>query len=482
LSQPFGDCKNEALHNMGAIQPYGALIAINATDHTIEYCSKNVADFLGQSLDEVLGAHGTDFFAGLWPEMLRLCDEKGVRRLPQGLFPFNLDVAVHCDGKHLLFEFEKVTEDSSHWWNYAERVGFLERLEQARTLADCRRLIVRELFERTGFDRVMLYRFYADMHGKVVEERIRHGVDSFLGIHFPADDIPPNAQRFYTKNWQRIIADVNSTTVPIVGRKADTSQLDLTTSMLRAVHPVHIQYLKNMDVTASFSVSIVIKGSLHALVACHNSSPKMLGLHDRLAFEEMARMVSLRLENLLELQEKDQRAQMTEQLAELATILAEDGSASGINLARHLGRMQELVSANTGWISVNGENMFSGPVPNSTELDHLKKWFETLDQGSVSNFSTLPEEFAAEAEINSHACGILYLPLPGGNFIALLRPEQVQEITWAGEPPTGEQPNLTPRSSFAAWVEQNRGTATPWSDIEVEFATKLRKDLLKYSS
>jgi len=467
---------------MGVIQPYGALIAFNSIDHTIEYCSENVEEFLGRPVADVLGAHGTEFFQALWPELLKLCDEKGVRRLPVGLFPFELDLAVHCYGSHLLFEFEKVTDNTSHWWNYAERVGFLERLEQARTLVDCRRLLVRELFERTGFDRVMLYRFYADMHGKVVEERVKRNVDSFLGVHFPADDIPPNAQRFYTKNWQRIIADVDSVTVPIVGKGADPSQLDLTGSMLRAVHPVHIQYLKNMNVAASFSVSIVINGSLYALVACHNNSPKMLGLHDRLAFEEIARMVSLRLENLLELQERDQRAEMTEQLAELVTILAEDGSASGINLARYLGRMQELVSANTGWISYNGEDLFSGPVPNRSELEVLRQWFATLDQHSVSDYRRLPEELAVEPGITSHACGILYLPLGNDNFIALLRPEQVQTITWAGEPPAGDASTLTPRNSFAAWAEQTRGTALPWNDMELEFAKKLRNDLLKYAS
>ena len=155
--------------------------------------------------------------------------------------------------------------------------AMIARLSTAADDADFHRRVAEQVRQLTGYDRVMLYQFLPEWHGKVVAEVCQPGVEGFLGLHFPAGDIPPNARRLYLVKHQRVIADVNAEPVPVLSASADT-MVDLTYSQLRAVHPVHIQYLKNMGVEASFSVSLVVAGRLWGMIACHHFAPRQVPL------------------------------------------------------------------------------------------------------------------------------------------------------------------------------------------------------------
>lgn len=485
---PYGDCVNDPLHQTGSIQSNGALLALDASTHQIEYCSANTAAILGVEPSVVLGQNGRQCFALRWPEMLQLALERGIQKLGPGPFPKPLNVVAYQQGNYLIFELEVVTDAGPHWWNYAERVLFLGEMAEARTLEECRSLIVRWLFVRSGFDRVLLYQFLPDMHGEVVQEMRRPDMTSYLGLHFPASDIPPNAHRLYTANWQRIICDVESADVPLLSRLPDAPPLDLTKSMLRAVHPVHIQYLKNMGVRASFSVSIIVKEVLYGLAVCHHVTPRTLTLSDRLAFEEIARMVSMHLEKQLELSERDTRASLREQLSRVEGALSITRHDARIGLSRNLGLMQKLVSAGGAWLRFAGEDFVSGDTPDKEEMERLGKWLEELPRDEVSSRHALPDHLTSSPGLASQACGVLLIPLGDEDFVALLRPEMVQSINWAGKANDDADDSeqdfapLTPRSSFAVWVEQTRWNSTPWTANEMKFAAELREDLLNYIS
>ncbi len=472
---------------MGHIQPCGALLAVHTSHNRIVYCSANSADVLGMQPEDLLGRDAESLFSSRWPEMLQLALKTGMLLLPTGIFPVPLNVVAHQQDDHLIFEFEVASGTTSHWWNYSKRIVFLAELEEARTLDQCRNLLVRWMFNRSGFDRVLLYEFFPDMHGAVVQEMRQPGIESYLGLHFPASDISPAAHRLYTINRQRIISDVNSPDVPLLALESDALPLDLTGSMLRAVHPVHIQYMKNMGVHASFSVSVIVAGKLYGLVACHHKSPRTLALRDRLAFEEMSRILSIHLETRLDLLEGDTRAALRQQLSRLKGALSTSRKdiAGGVSL--HLPLIRELLSASGAWLRYDGHDYVSGDIPDKNELEQLGDWFKTLPVGEISSCQTLPSSLLSCPKLASRACGVLFIPLGDQGFVALLRPEIIKTISWAGKPQQIDQPDgdlepKSPRSSFATWVQQTRFNSEPWTAAQKEFGAKLQADLLDFFS
>ncbi len=150
----------------------------------------------------------------------------------------------------------------------------------------------------TGFDRVMVYRFDPDGSGEVIAESARSSLDPYLGLHYPASDIPKQARALYERNWLRIIADVDAAPVPVLpARDPHGRLLDLSMSSLRTVSPIHLEYLRNMGVAASLSVSILRGGKLWGLFACHHTEPRHLSLERRTGAELFGQMFSLILES-----------------------------------------------------------------------------------------------------------------------------------------------------------------------------------------
>lgn len=81
----------------------------------------------------------------------------------------------------------------------------------------------------TGFDRIMIYKFDPDGNGEVIAESTRSSMESFLGLNYPAADIPQQARALYLRNPFRIIADVASPTVALLPpADAVTPPLDLS--------------------------------------------------------------------------------------------------------------------------------------------------------------------------------------------------------------------------------------------------------------
>ncbi|MBL8584633.1 MAG: GAF domain-containing protein, partial [Rhizobiaceae bacterium] len=285
-------CDNEPIHKIGAIQPDGVLIALDQSTHIVEFASTNTQETFGLQCSEILGRPlasilGDANCADLRTRSLRPTMPDLLRPwfisidLPDGTRN-DLECYAHAYDGWIILEFVPVQKMPAIMWEQdLIRQRIISELIQPRTVSELAQVGAHIIREVTGFDRVMIYRFAADKHGEVIAESTNRP-DSFLGLHYPASDIPDPARRHFTLNVIRIIPDINARPVPIMTRSGaiadDTSgrPLDLTYSKLRAVAPVHVEYLNNMGVGGSMSISLTSNEALWGLVACHHYEGRYL--------------------------------------------------------------------------------------------------------------------------------------------------------------------------------------------------------------
>lgn len=364
-----------------------------------------------------------------------------------------------------------------------KRIEFVERLSDLKTIEQCVELFTNTVFDVTGYDRALCYKFLESWHGEVIYEKLQAGVTGYLGLRFPESDVPVNVRKLYTTNWQRIISNVSAETSNLVAWTDDNETLDMTHSMLRAVHPVHIKYLKNIGVNASFSLSIVVNGKLWGLMVCHHLSAKHLSVDERLALEEIARLVSLQLKNLTSMVEQHHEGVFKEKLSSLKGALQalKDDPKSALTL--NLGKFKDMFDADGVWMSFDGDDYFAGMVPDLSSLMPLRNWLESLPKDKVSQYHELPESLMKYRAIVSNASGAMYIPLTTTDFILLLRREVVEVVNWAsqvGNHEEGDPRALTPRNSFSSWMQEVRNTSEPWQALHTSFAQTLRDDIVEY--
>ncbi|WP_353254373.1 diguanylate cyclase [Salinisphaera sp. PC39] len=483
----FSDCAQDALHFIGEIQPLGALVAVAVDDGRVTACSANVGPLLGRSPEALLAAPAAEIFGDRWPFLASLAQDSGRCRI--GDLPRDdggsLTVVGHRRDAHYLLEFEPELSAPPSWWDEPARIRYIERLTRTTDRAGIARLLADTVAGATGYDRVMIYRFLDGWDGEVIEQRCRSGVEGFLGLRFPAGDIPANARALYTLNWQRIIADTEAANVPVRAADGDEAPLDLSFSILRAVHPVHVQYLRNMGVRGSLSLSLVVDGTLWGMVTCHHLAPKALNAHERLALEEMARLASLHLSNLLHLEAETRLSALRERLAVIDQALDPSADDPARALAAQLGRVRDLLDADGLWFTVDGVTFRRGGLPDPEELAALDRWLAVRADEGYAHVDTVPAELRHHESLVKHAAAALRLDLGEDAYLLAVREEVVQEVAWAGHQDCGDGDGaprqvLSPRQSFAAWRDKVRFQGRPWKPPVLEIAASLRLHLIDY--
>jgi chemotaxis family two-component system sensor kinase Cph1 len=488
------NCAAEPIHVPGAIQPHGTLFAVDPASWVIEVVSANVESWWGVTSDDAIGRplasvigdeRATVIVDALRNDYLQRADELA---LP-GEVP--LVAAAHHADDRIVVEIETdgpapqaaqlVRESAVALQLQSSVVGVLEEAARA----------VRAV---TGFDRVMVYRFDAEWNGEVVAEERRDDLNSFRGLHYPASDIPAQARELYRRNWLRLIPDIGYAPVPLVPASAfDAARpLDLSGSMLRSVSPIHVEYLSNMGVTASMSVSIIVDGNLWGLIACHHYAGThlpVLGLRNAAAY--LGQLVSLRV---AETEARFQAAQAVE-LNSYADHAAEGVEADAADIAAHLADREadvlKLAGATGAVVKVNDDLITLGVTPSVAVLQELLRcWpenelvFETDDLSSLCPPATDHLDTAA---------GLLAVPLTSDRreYVLWFREEIVRSVDWGGDPHNaklyegeGDDVRLSPRKSFDLWREVVRGRAQPWSPTErlaaERFARRIARALTKH--
>ncbi len=395
------------------------------------------------------------------------------------------DVAVHKSGEVILFEFQPHGERRKKDTLDLIR-PMVDRLRSEQSIADLCQTAARQVRALTGFDRVMVYRFLPDESGEVLAEAAKSDLESFLGLRYPATDIPRQARELYKRSLLRIISNVDDTVSPIIPEANPSGEpLDLSMSVLRAVSPIHIEYLRNMGVKASMSISILDRGKLWGLFACHHYSPRVLDYNLRSASELYGQLIGFLLGQLQADLSSAEAAKAKGIHNDLMAKLAE-GSSIGESFEAVADALTSVIDCDgvAGWI--DGEFTARGVTPTKDEFGPLFRFLNTTQTSRVYATDSLQRVHAKAADFVSRAAGILAIPVSRTprDYIVLCRREIAHSVTWAGNPdkPAELGPNgirLTPRKSFEAWQEMVYGHSEPWADRELETAESLRVTLLE---
>lgn len=488
----LGNCDREPIHKLGMIQNFGALIAVNA-DLIIVQLSRNLDAILGRETGAAAGNKLDSVFpAAAIRQLQDRMRSAGDEAVSERLFAVDLgasrqlfDIALHASGEHYLIEFEPHDADA-----FAAQLSTLQpvmaSLDNADDVSDlCHRAAV-QVKAMLGFDRVMVYRFHDDQSGEVIAEAREPHLETFQNLRYPKSDIPSQARALYVRNPFRIISDVNAPPVPIVPETSLSGEpLDLSDSVLRAVSPIHIEYLQNMGVGASLSISIIIDGKLWGLFACHHYSPRILPFPLRTVAELFSGMFSLLLDRQLHQESTVRRLRARDIHNKLMARLA-----GGAGLAENLDTIDSVIgdviphSGSSAYIE--GEYRTRGKAPNEEEFLALVPKLNAATTSKVFAHNELGAIIPAALAFADRAVGALVIPVSRRprDFFVLWRQELPQVVNWAGEPektieygPNG--PRLSPRKSFEAWQESVKGRSAPWNEDEVNIAESLRVTLIE---
>lgn len=493
------NCAREPIHIPGSVQPRGVLAVLREPDFTIRQVSTNVDELLGRSVDDVLGRHlsaliGPDQAAAVQQAAsafgdLRqrnplhcVVDVAGEARV--------FDAILHREPRGvLLLELEIAYGERPFSFpnTYQAVRNSVEELNRATSLAELYDTTARAVRDLTGFDRVMVYRYDADYNGEVVAEQKRDDLNSFLGLHYPASDIPAQARALYEKNWLRLISDVDYRPAPLVPTVDPESgtPLDLTHATLRSVSPIHIEYLQNMGVRASMSISLLRQGRLWGLIACHHyAGPHLPPYGARAAAEFLGSTLSLRLVDQFEADELRARLAAQAVLAKLTTATLDDGESLTAAL---LGApdLLDLITADGVVVNIGDERRASGTVPTAEVVETIVDWARQTGEGIVHS-ECLSHELPLSGLDPVDVAGTLVITLPDGQYALWIRREVTRSVDWGGDPHNkaiavgeGDDVRLSPRKSFDRWREQVQEHSEPWRPAEVESAEALRGHLVE---
>jgi light-regulated signal transduction histidine kinase (bacteriophytochrome) len=488
----LSNCDREPIHLLSTIQPIGFLIAAS-TDWIITRLSANAPGWLGQPVEALLGS---SLRALISPDALhtirnRLAvlrgDDAVERAFGLRLFSHGptFDLAIHLAGGKIILECEPTEAEGDIQATSLVR-SLIARLQNTDEISSFYREAARLLRAMTGFDRVMVYRFNPDESGEVVADATRPGVPSFLGLHYPASDIPKQARALYERNWLRIIADTASEGVPVLPQLSPEGEaLDLSMSTLRAVSPIHLEYLRNMGVAASMSVSILRRGKLWGLFACHHLTPRCIGYERRTAAELFGQTFSMLLESRereLEMEYETRARRLHNQL--MAAMVADASTFE--NVSRLVDAITDLIPCDGVGIWVDEQATLKGTTPTREEFLGLTRFLNRTAASSVFATNEIGRTYEPARDFTERAAGLLVVPVSRTprDYIVFFRREVARSVSWAGNPdkPVTAGPNgvrLTPRKSFEAWREIVRGQAHPWSPAELRVADSLRTTLLE---
>ena len=485
------NCDREPIHVLGSIQPFGFLLALSS-DWLIARVSANVADFLGRDAAALIGCPLAELLAAeavhaIRNRMTLLRGENAVERLmAQDLLGDGrlFDLALHFSAGQVVIEAEPAQAERADAAGTVR--GMMGRLDQAPTMDALFREGARQVRALTGFDRVMVYRFDEAGSGEVVGEAVRPGIGSFLGLHYPASDIPAQARLLYVRNLFRIIADVAAPPVPIVPAQDEHgAPLDLSLSILRSVSPIHIEYLTNMGVAASLSISIVIEGRLWGLFACHHYAPRLPSLERRSLAELFGQMFAVKLES----RERQAAADyaLNGRIVADRLLASVAGDASLLDDPAWLGEMLDAAIAADGvGVYINGRVALSGLAPDETAFRAIVAGLNGTAAGRAYATDRIADLVPGAESHAGVAAGLLAMPISRRprDYVVLFRQELIQSVRWAGDPhkPTEFGPNgprLSPRKSFETWSELVRGRSRPFTPAEVRVADTLRATLVE---
>ncbi|MBS0658906.1 MAG: GAF domain-containing protein [Verrucomicrobia bacterium] len=474
-------CAREPIHVPGAIQPHGLLLVLREPGLEIVAASENARSLLGLEPGALRGLRLPELGdVGALLGALASGRQPIPSPSPVQIGQDRFDAIAHRTEGLLVIELERTDPSFGAAAFYLELQAALTELEAAPDLASLLQSATRSVARLTGFDRVMIYRFDPAWNGSVVAETLARGADSYLGHHFPASDIPAQARELYRRNRLRLIPRSAYQPAAIVpDRHPETGvPLDLSQAVLRSVSPVHLEYLQNMGVQASMSVSLLPGDRLWGLIACHHPQPRELPFSVRAACSLFGQVVATQIAAR---EERERNQALLEgrriQASFFQHFSKEENFASA--LVKLTPELLQLVGAGGAALCLGDRCVLLGRTPGTEEVRALWAWLR--EQPNDGPFATdhLSGVYPPAAAFPGTASGLLAFSISRVNadYILWFRPEVVATITWAGNPHKAveaESGRINPRKSFAAWREIVTGHSHPWREPDLQAALELR--------
>ncbi|GAB4532617.1 MAG: ATP-binding protein [Pleurocapsa sp.] len=490
--------EREPIHNSGQIQPHGVVLVLQEPELKISQTSTNTYGVFGISSQEMLNL-----------TLEELLDPFQFEIIQQGLLQDNLDFInptkmwVRKDGDEyaifdgvfhrnaegfLILELEPAASQESipflSFYHLAR--ASINQLQETASLRDYCQIIVKEVRKVTGFDRVMLYKFDEDGHGAVIAEEKLEQMESYLDLHYPASDIPKPARKLFSSNWIRLIPDASAEPVQLLPLKNPQSDrpIDLTQSILRSPSPCHLEYLHNMGVGASLTISLIEDGKLWGLIACHHLTAKYVPYELRKACEFLGRVIFSEISNREETEDYDYRMKLNYIRSQLIDDMGQSENFVR-GLIRNESNLLELANATGAAICFNGSWTLVGETPVEEDLDLLLQWLAKNVDEEVFATNSLVQIYTDADKYKNVASGVIAMAISRRNYLLWFRPEVIQTVNWGGDPNNAYQTILTqgyqrlsPRKSFELWKEEVRLTSLPWKQVEVNAIKELRKAIV----
>ncbi|MFF3265188.1 ATP-binding protein [Streptomyces sp. NPDC002932] len=488
----LSECAREPIHRLGMIQSHGTLLAVEADTGTVDTAALNTRCLLGIAAEELVGGPITRLLSPEhWAEALQVCAQQDAASLVLPVpidvagAPRMFDVTAHRHGPLVILECESRAVAGPHFSHFYQGVRrALTRLRSSATAVECCRAATREIRALTGFDRVVAYRFDGENGpGEVVAEDIAEGREPWLGLWFPASDIPAQARRLYRDNWIRAIADVDDTSVGLHPplRAGSGLPLDLSNSVLRTVSGFHLEYLRNIGVKSSMSVSVLREGELWGLIACHGYAAVTVPPEMRAACEFFGVAFSLQLAVI---EEREQAEALTASRERLDRIISRVTSDLEDSLLAGDDAFRDLLDADGAVLCRGGRSTISGMSVPPALLETLQARAAGPAPGTVWSTDRLSEEpDHPDAMTEDGPAGALMVTLSrSGDFLAWFRKARPTARQWATDPsrpvrvgPRGER--LTPRGSGAVYRAVVHGQCLPWTPTDRATAQELWRTL-----
>jgi len=491
-------CDTEPIHIPGKIQDHGYLFALHKDDFNIQYASENlpalcgiaIEQLLGASLEKLLSTNHIQLRNNHVAQIKDFAQDDPEIKLPALPVKVNNEpwfLVVHKSGDFIVLELEPA--DPSLDIELQRLLGAsVSQILDSSNLQRSLQNAAGKVKEIIGYERVMIYRFWEDGHGEVIAEAKDENQEAFLGLHYPASDIPRQARALYKINLTRIIADTKAVPVQLLaaGKQAAGQPLDLTYSTLRSVSPIHLEYLANMGVMASYSISLIVNGELWGLIACHNNSKKFIDYKAR----EGTKLIGQILSSSIELKEAQQQKEELRQYNNTANAILRYLQSDKDIVTALLHENDNMLSATaaTGAALVFDKKIYTlGFCPTNEQIAGIVEWLRVNNAQQIYYNNSFPQEYKPAAAFTDTACGLLACTLSRemGEYLLWFKPEIIQTMNWAGNPnkPEAKEVNgklkISPRRSFETWTEQVKGYATPWSRAEFTTVLKLREDILQ---
>ncbi|QNH75676.1 GAF domain-containing protein [Pseudomonas protegens] len=495
FEQLLANCANEPIRSPGAIQPHGVLLTLCEPQLHIQQISANVETLLGQPAESLVGQPLEQL---LGPadgqrirELLQLQQLADAPALYLSLNGRRFEGLLHRHQGVLMLELEiQPDQPRPHTWQNDDLGRLLRRLQAARTLHELYAISVSEIQAMTGYDRVLIYRFEEEGHGQVIAEATRPEMEVFNGLFFPASDIPQQARELYRSNWLRIIPNADYQPVPLLPTlRPDTQQpLDLSFATLRSVSPIHCQYMKNMGVLSSMSISLLKDDQLWGLISCGNRQPLLVPHELRIACQTIGQVLSLQISAMEALDLSRQREEKVAALASLDQAMRDTCGSVFDGLTQAPQVLLDLTQAGGVAIIEDKQLHCFGQCPPRDEIRALHRWLQGTGEAVFASHQ-LASVYPPAASYQQVASGVLAmsLPKPVDNGVLWFRPEVKENIHWSGNP---QKPldlensdaglRLRPRTSFEIWKVEMAGISSKWSHGDRFAANDLRRSALEH--